>query len=130
MKKLFALALLAFGVFPIAFAQASTFTGQVGGSATFIVTADGTAPFKYTWFKDSVAISGASGVGPGFSKLVVSPLKLTDAGNYTVSLENSAGRTDSAPVPIAITLVVKAANVTVGVTIAPPAGTPTTGTTP
>lgn len=130
MKKLFAFALLAFGIFPIAFAQAATTVGQVGGSATFTVKADGTAPFQYTWFKDGVVVTGSRGIGAAFATLVISPLKLTDAGNYTVSLENAAGRTDSAPVPIAITLVVKASNVTVGVTIAPPAGTPTTGTTP
>lgn len=47
----------------------------VGGSATFSVTATGTAPLQYQWLRDSVDVPGANA-----SALTLNSLTLTDNG--------------------------------------------------
>src|SRR5664280_789646 len=88
-----ALAVLTFigaGLFAANFAQASTGTVLVGQSVTFSVSADGTAPFAYQWYKDDATIAGATG-----ATYSIGSVQLTDAGNYYAFVSNSAGSTTS-----------------------------------
>jgi BspA type Leucine rich repeat region (6 copies)/Immunoglobulin domain/Immunoglobulin I-set domain len=63
---------------------------NAGGSATLSVTATGTAPFAYQWYKNNSAISGATNASFTIGSLVSS-----DAGSYTVSVSNSAATVTS-----------------------------------
>lgn len=64
--------------------------GYWGKSAIFTVTVLGATPLSYQWRKDSVPIDGATG-----SSLVLTNLKTTDAGNYSVFVTNSLGSVTS-----------------------------------
>ncbi len=70
--------------------QPSGATVLAGSSATFEVTAAGTAPFTYQWNKAGRAISGAT----QSSYTVVSSTE--SAGSYTVTVSNSKGSVTSA----------------------------------
>jgi hypothetical protein len=61
-----------------------------GSPVTFTVTAGGTAPLTYTWQKDGLPISGATG-----SSYSISHAASVDQGSYTVTVSNSAGKTTS-----------------------------------
>lgn len=67
-------------------------------TATFTVTAQGTQPFTYSWYKDGVQIPGATA-----NPLVLSPLKATDTGAYGVTVLNAAGSATTAPVNLVVT---------------------------
>ncbi|MFN7915671.1 MAG: immunoglobulin domain-containing protein [Vicinamibacterales bacterium] len=62
----------------------------INGSATFSVTAAGQAPLQYQWFHGSAAIAGAA-----TSTLILSPVTLADAGNYSVVVSNVGGSVTS-----------------------------------
>ena len=62
---------------------------NTGASATFSVNANGTSP-SYQWYKDGSPISGATGASH-----TISNAQASDAGNYTVSVFNSAGSVTS-----------------------------------
>ncbi len=66
---------------------ASTTPGQ---SATFTVTASGTAPLAYQWFKNTTAIPGATA-----ATYTLASTATADAGSYTVTVTNSAGTVTS-----------------------------------
>jgi hypothetical protein len=80
-------------------AQASTATATIGQKVYFTVTADGTAPFTYQWYKGGTAISGATS-----GAYTLAAATLTDAGAYTVTVANAAGTTtsDTATLTVAI----------------------------
>ena len=56
------------------------------GTATFSVTASGSDPLTYQWKKDGSAIVGANK-----SSFTLSPVAMTDAGSYTVTVNNLTG---------------------------------------
>jgi hypothetical protein len=58
----------------------------VGTTATFSVTAGGTAPLTYQWSKNGAAIIGATGAG-----YTIPATALADSGAYTVTVSNGAG---------------------------------------
>ncbi len=60
-------------------------------TATFSVTAGGTAPFSYQW-----RFNGATMPGRTNSSLVIFPALTSDAGNYSVLVQNTAGTAASA----------------------------------
>lgn len=62
----------------------------LGGSATFSVTATGTAPLGYQWSKNGVPISGATAATYDLNNIVVS-----DIGVYSVVINNVAGTVTS-----------------------------------
>ncbi len=78
----------------------------IGARVSFSVTNNGTAPFLYQWFKNGVAIVGASA-----APFSIAAVAAADAGSYSVVVTNSAGATTSAaailevaaPVPPVIT---------------------------
>jgi hypothetical protein len=61
-------------------------TVSEGASVSFSVAAGGTSPFTYQWRKKGIAIAGATG-----STFSIPAVALTDEGNYTVVVSNSAG---------------------------------------
>lgn len=74
-----------------------------GASATFTVSASGTATLIYQWRKDQVAISGATS-----ASLTLSSVKLTDAGAYSVLVSNGIGSATSNAAQLSVTATVTA----------------------
>jgi hypothetical protein len=91
-------------------AQAAPVTATLnpGDPATFTVTVAGTQPFTYQWFKDGVAIAGATA-----NPFRIASLTPADAASYTAKVTNSAGSTTS---PAAV-LVVTNPPVVTGITV-------------
>jgi hypothetical protein len=73
-------------VAPSISAQPSSLSILAGASANFSVTASGTAPLAYQWYKDGSAISGAT--SPSLS---LSSVSSADAAAYSVSVTNAKG---------------------------------------
>ena len=70
--------------------QPSTTTVASGASATFNVVASGTAPLTYQWYKNNVAISGATS-----ASYTVASANTSALGAYRVVVTNSAGSATS-----------------------------------
>jgi hypothetical protein len=70
---------------PYITAQPSSQTAVLGASVNFIVTASGSAPFRYQWRKNGSDINGANG-----SSLELTNLEDADAGTYSVEVSNAA----------------------------------------
>ena len=68
-----------------------------GGSASFSVTATGTAPLTYQWRKDGSNISGAT--SPTFK---LSPAATWDSGSYSVVVTNPVGNVTSGSAALAV----------------------------
>jgi len=117
MKKLLILLSLLIGI--NAFAQAASTSVNVGDTVKMTVTADGTAPFTYKWYKNGVLIPGQTG-----ATYAIPVAALTDAGTYTANVANSAGSyTTNTPAVISVSLVVVApTNTIITVTVTPKAG--------
>ena len=65
-------------------------TVTAGGSATFTIVANGTAPLSYQWQKGGVAIAGATA-----ANYVITGVQAASAGNYTCVVTNSVGSATS-----------------------------------
>jgi hypothetical protein len=70
---------------------------RVGESKTLSVEATGTAPLRYQWLKEGAEIPGAKSKNYAISKV-----KKTDAGLYTVIVENSAGLAIGRPATVRV----------------------------
>lgn len=68
----------------------TAFTATIGQKVYFTVTADGTAPFTYQWYKGGTAIAGATS-----SLYTIATAAVADAGVYTATVTNSAGTATS-----------------------------------
>jgi uncharacterized delta-60 repeat protein len=75
---------------PVITAQPVSQARNAGEIVTFSVTALGTAPMGYQWWKDGVALSGATA-----ASLMRSNLQGADAGGYRVVVSNSYGSVTS-----------------------------------
>lgn len=75
-------------------------SATVGSNALFDVTASGTEPLSYQWFKGSAAISGATD-----RLLVLRTVQSADAGNYTVEISNACGKVWSEAAILTLTVV-------------------------
>ena len=79
------------GTAPSITAQPQPQTLMTGSTATFSVTATGTAPLSYQWLKSGTPISGATG-----ASYTTPTVTLTDSGaSFTVTVTNSAGSVTS-----------------------------------
>lgn len=76
----------------------SATVAAVGQSATFAVTASGTAPLTYQWRKNGFAISGAT-----TSTYALAAVQPSDAGSYAAVVSNSAGSVTSASAALTVT---------------------------
>ncbi len=72
--------------------QPKAAVNYVSLEASFSVSSFGTVPISYQWKKNGVAIAGANS-----STYAVFGLTSGDAGNYSVTITNPAGTTNSAP---------------------------------
>ena len=71
----------------------------VGNSASFSVSATGTAPFAYQWRRNGAVISGATG-----DSYIVSSVQLSDAASYDVSVSNAGGSVVSRAAKLSVTV--------------------------
>ena len=77
--------------------QPSNSTVCVGSSAQLSVSATGTAPLTYQWYKGSTLISGATN-----SLYLISQAATTDASTYYVKVTNSCGNVSSSSASITV----------------------------
>jgi pectate lyase/pectin methylesterase-like acyl-CoA thioesterase len=71
--------------------QPTSQTVAAGGSATFTVAADGTAPLSYQWQKNTSPIAGATS-----ATYTIGSAQAADAAGYRVVVSNAAGSATSA----------------------------------
>jgi hypothetical protein len=100
--------------------QPTNQTTAVGQTATFVVTASGTGPFSYQWFKNGVAIGGATG------STYTTPTTTTgDNGSvFTVMVSNSAGSATSTGAVLTVQSAAPIAKNLVPSTSSPPYNSP------
>lgn len=87
----------------------------VGGATSFAVTATGTGPLSYQWYKNGTAISGATS-----STLAFSSATTSNSGNYYVVVRNSGSTATSTTVSLSVTasVTVRISQQPVSVTVA------------
>lgn len=90
-------ATLTVNVAPTIDSQPQSQTVSPGSLASFSVGATGTAPLSYRWFKDGLAIGGATSAA-----LSVSAAQTSNAGNYTVVVTNAAGSITSSAAELTV----------------------------
>jgi hypothetical protein len=94
-------------------------TVTAGTTASFNVTATGTAPLSYSWKFNTIPIAGAT-----TSSLQLNNVQTTNSGTYSVSVANSAGSTN-----VSATLTVNAAATGPSITAQPLSLTVSNGAT-
>jgi hypothetical protein len=94
-------------VAPVITLQPVSQTVNAGVAVTLSTTATGSAPLTYQWFKDGVAVAGATS-----PTLTLNAVAVSAAGSYRVVVSNAAGGVQSNPA----TLTVNAATAPVIVT--------------
>lgn len=82
---------------PTITAQPQSVTVNAGDNASFSVAAYGSSPLAYQWNKNGTAVAGATS-----TSLTLSSVAATDAGNYTVTLTNSAGTVTSSAATLSV----------------------------
>jgi uncharacterized repeat protein (TIGR01451 family) len=83
-------ALLTVGILPSVTTQPTNFAVAVGGDATFIITAEGTAPLSYQWSFNGTNVMDATN-----SMLMLTNVQTTNAGDYAVQVSNAFGTDQS-----------------------------------
>jgi hypothetical protein len=92
-KLLLAFILLAGSVF-----GQTTQSVTTGQQFTITSTAEGTLPFTYVWYKDNVAISGATS-----ATYVVASATTANSGVYKLVVTNSLGSSESNLISVSVT---------------------------
>jgi len=69
---------------PVVIVPPASVTRYAGGTVTLTVSAGGTAPLSYQWLKGGTPVAGATA-----SAYLIQPLKLSDAGGYSVVVTNA-----------------------------------------
>ena len=76
---------------------------KTGTNVTFAVTATGTGPLAYQWFKNgSLLTDGGNISGAATNILRIASLTVGDAGNYSVTVANAVGNATSASATLTI----------------------------
>jgi Immunoglobulin I-set domain/Immunoglobulin domain len=84
---------------PLIVTQPASQTVTVGQTATFSVTASGTAPLTYQWFKGGTAITGATS-----SSYTTPATVIGDSGSlFTVVVTNTSGTVTGGPATLTVT---------------------------
>ncbi|MEI7732004.1 MAG: immunoglobulin domain-containing protein, partial [Verrucomicrobiota bacterium] len=81
---------------PYVINQPQNVTAPVGGSANFSVTAGGTDPLSYQWYKSVNNVQWTMLAGATNLQLAIYNLQLADAGSFAVVVANSFGSITSA----------------------------------
>jgi hypothetical protein len=71
--------------------QPLSLTVNTGATVALSVSATGTSPLTYQWYKNGTAIAGGTN-----ASFTISPVSSSDAASYTVKVTNSAGSVTSA----------------------------------
>jgi len=79
----------------------------VGRSLSLTVTATGTQPLTYQWYKSGITIAGATS-----SSLTFAAISSADVGGYTVTVSNSAGSVTSSVATVTVGTVATAPSIT------------------
>jgi len=87
--------------------QPASQTVNAGATVIFTVSATGTAPLNYQWKKSGVNISGAT-----TATLTLSSVTTASAGNYAVTVTNSAGSITSSTATLTVNVVTAAPTIT------------------
>ncbi len=82
---------------PVITQQPQSVAGFVGGSATLRVTATGSPAVSYQWFRGEDLVPGATS-----ATLTLSPLRASQAGEYTVRVTNAGGSETSQPATVTV----------------------------
>jgi hypothetical protein len=82
---------------PTISAQPTNMTVNVGDTASFSVTATGTAQLNYQWFKDGIGLPNATN-----AMLVLTNIQPPRIGNYTVTVSDTNGSIDSIAASLSI----------------------------
>ncbi len=81
---------LSISIAPSIVTQTSGASKCVGGSFSFNVNVDGTAPFNYQWNKDTATIAGANS-----ALYMINTLDTSDAASYYCNISNACGSVQS-----------------------------------
>jgi len=73
-------------VAPAIINQPASQSVNTGNTASFSVSASGTSPLAYQWYKNGISISGATN-----TTYTIAAAASADSGNYTVTISNSVG---------------------------------------
>lgn len=111
-------------VLPTVLTAPETQTVLVGTGVTLNVAANGTPPFTFQWNRDGAPISGATS-----SSLTLNDPRLTDTGQYSVTITNFGGSVTSTPVTLTINPVSRISNLSIRSQVGGAAGTLTVGLT-
>ncbi|HWH68203.1 MAG TPA: choice-of-anchor tandem repeat GloVer-containing protein, partial [Candidatus Sulfotelmatobacter sp.] len=85
------------GFRPLILSEPASQTVPVGSTVTFSVAATGSAPFTYRWrVNGSNLVNDLNISGAATPTLTLRSVSLTNAGNYSVVINNAAGQTNSA----------------------------------
>lgn len=90
-------AIAAYSALPIIVMQPEGGTNAAGTSFDFSVAASGIPPLVYQWYKNAVAIVGATNAALGYGYL-----RATDAGSYQVTIANPYGSITSSVVSLVV----------------------------
>lgn len=84
-------------VAPAIAAQPQSLSLNQGNNATFTVTATGTAPLTYQWYKGVTALTNSAGhiSGATTNSLSITSVQTGDVASYTVTVTNSGGSVTS-----------------------------------
>ncbi len=85
---------------PVIAAQPQSLIALMGGTATFSVAVNNSPGLTYQWFKDGVAIAGATA-----SSLTINNVQAADIGSYAVVVSNGAGNATSDAATLSIAAV-------------------------
>jgi hypothetical protein len=88
---------LTFNTLPAFTTQPQSSSVAAGGSVTLTAVATGSGSLTYQWFKNGVAISGAT-----TTSLALSNIQLADVGSYSITATNIAGSTSSQAAAVGI----------------------------
>ena len=84
--------------------QPGNLTLPAASAASFGVSAYGSEPLTYQWFKDGTLLADSGKIsGASTATLTVSPVHLAEMGNYSVKVSNAIGFTNSATAMLIVT---------------------------
>ena len=85
------------GVAPAITTPPASLAVAVGANAVLTVTATGTAPLRYRWYKNGREVEDSNS-----ATLTINSAKLDDAGPYTVRVSNGTGSVTSPPATLTV----------------------------
>jgi len=84
--------------------QPGNLTLPASSAASFGVSAYGSEPLTYQWFKDGALLADGGKIsGAGAAILTISPVHLAEIGNYSVKVSNALGFTNSTAAMLIVT---------------------------